>query len=144
MDKAIEILKASGLHITASRLAVLNVFLKTSRVVNHTELMDLCKKTVNRITLYRTLQSFYQHRLLVKIPSTNGIPRYVYKGIPSDDPVSKKHDLPGRQAHLVCQNCGKIISLEHFRLPRIDLPKDFEADFMDLIVNGKCTSCSKE
>jgi Fur family ferric uptake transcriptional regulator len=142
MDEAEKILRELGLHITVARLTVLNIFLRTSTIIDHSELMARCEKSINRITLYRTLQAFYEHHLLAKVPSSNGIAKYIYRGTPAHGLVPRRK-TPERHVHLICQDCGKIISLEHFSLPRIDLPKDFKPNFIDLIVNGKCASCAE-
>jgi Fur family transcriptional regulator, ferric uptake regulator len=143
MDIARRILKEHDLSITTSRLAVLEIFLQTPYVLDHTELMALCKKKVNRITLYRTLHLFYQQHLLVKVPSSNGITRYLYRGpgIREDVRREKAASAPQRKIHLICQDCGRIISVENAKLPPIDLPRNFEASFVDLIVNGRCKEC---
>jgi Fe2+ or Zn2+ uptake regulation protein len=134
MDNAARILKESGLHITVPRLIVLNVFLRNAHVLDHTELMSLCDKHVNRITLYRTLHVFYQHRLLIKVPTPNGITRYIYHAGRQDQHTG---------VYLVCQDCGKIIDLKEVSIPEITLPKNFAPKFMDLIVNGKCRPCAR-
>jgi Fur family ferric uptake transcriptional regulator len=144
MDEAEKILRELGLRITVPRLTVLNIFLHTSTIIDHTELMTLCNKSINRITLYRTLQAFYEHHLLIKVPSSNGITKYIYRGTKKSEAAATSRELPERNVHLICQICGKITSMEHFSLPCIDLPRDFEPGFMDLIVNGKCKSCCKE
>lgn len=131
-----------GLSITTSRLAVLEIFLHSTYILGHTELMALCKGNLNRITLYRTLHLFYRQHLLVKVPSTNGITRYLYRGLRDVRPGRISHS-PERKIHLICQDCGRIISLEHAKIPPIHLPKNFEPNFIDLIVNGRCNGCPK-
>jgi Fur family ferric uptake transcriptional regulator len=143
MDIARKILKEHGLSITAPRLVILEIFLHTNNILDHTELMFLCKENVNRITLYRTLHLFYQHHLLLKVPSTNGVTKYLYRGLREHKRDGKILYTPERKIHLICQDCGRIISVEDARLPPIHLPKNFEPNFMDLIVNGKCRYCSK-
>ncbi len=81
MDIARKILKEHGLSITTPRLVILEIFLRTSLILDHTEVMYLCKENVNRITLYRTLHLFYQHHLLLKVPSSNGVTKYLYRGL---------------------------------------------------------------
>jgi Fur family transcriptional regulator, ferric uptake regulator len=142
METAKKILKEHGLHITTARLLILEIFLHTPNILDHTELMYLCK-SVNRITLYRTLQILYQHHLLLKVPSTTGITKYLYCGFSEPVRHRKTSKTPERKIHLICQDCGKIISVTDANLPSISLPKNFEANFMDLIVNGKCKECSK-
>jgi Fur family transcriptional regulator, ferric uptake regulator len=143
MDIARKILKEHGLHITTPRLIVLEIFLHTPNILDHAELMYLCKENVNRITLYRTLHLFYQHHLLLKVPSSNGITKYLYRGLPASARKNKLSYTPERKIHLICQDCGRIISLEDANLPPVHLPKNFEPSFMDLIVNGKCRRCSR-
>ncbi|HTR31940.1 MAG TPA: transcriptional repressor [Puia sp.] len=142
MDIARKILKEHGLHITTARLLILEIFLNTPHILDFNELMYLAK-SVNRITLYRTLHLLYQHHLLLKVPSTTGITKYLYRGFPEPVPHRKISRAPERKIHLICQECGKIISVADASLPSISLPKNFEANFMDLIVNGKCKECSK-
>jgi Fur family ferric uptake transcriptional regulator len=140
MDNARKILKEHGLSITTPRLVILDIFLHTPNILDFNQLMYLCKENVNRITLYRTLHLFYDQHLLLKVPSTNGITKYLYRGIRDHKRGSNE---PERKIHLICQDCGRIISLDNASLPPIRLPRNFEPDFMDLIVNGKCRSCSK-
>jgi Fur family ferric uptake transcriptional regulator len=142
MDTARKILKEHGLHITTARLLILEIFLNTPNILDHTELMYLCK-TVNRITLYRTLHLLYQHHLLLKVPSSSGITKYLFRGFVDQRRQRKTWPAPERKIHLICQDCGKVISTTDASLPPISLPKNFEASFMDLIVNGKCKDCSK-
>jgi Fur family transcriptional regulator, ferric uptake regulator len=143
MDTTRKILKEHGLSITTPRLVILEIFLHTSNILDHAELMYLCREKVHRITLYRTLHLFYQHHLLLKVPSNTGITKYLYRGLREDNRGGKTGHTPERKIHLICQDCGRITSLEDARLPPIQLPKNFEPNFMDLIVNGKCRSCSK-
>jgi Fur family ferric uptake transcriptional regulator len=143
MDISRRILKEHGLSITTPRLVILEIFLHTSHILDSAELMYLCKENVNRVTLYRTLHLFYQHHLILKVPSTNGITKYLYRGLQEHKRDGKIVYTPERKIHLICQDCGRIISLEDVRLPPIHLPKNFEPNFMDLIVNGKCRYCSK-
>jgi len=142
MEIARKILKEHGLHITTARLLILEIFLHTPTILDFNELMYL-SKSVNRITLYRTLHLLYQHHLLLKVPSTSGITKYLYRGFAEDKRHRKTLPAPERKIHLICQVCGKIISTTAVSLPPISLPKNFEANFMDIIVNGKCKECYK-
>jgi Fur family ferric uptake transcriptional regulator len=142
MSEAEHILRECGLNITVQRVHVLNVFLGNSMILHHADLMALCDKSINRITMYRILQTFYERHILIKVPSSNGIAQYIYRGTKGSEIIQKKK-APESHIHLICQKCGKIISPEDLRFPRIDLPKGFDPTFMDLIVNGLCSSCSE-
>ncbi|HUB60473.1 MAG TPA: transcriptional repressor [Puia sp.] len=142
METARKILKAHGLHVTTARLLILEIFLQTQNILDFNELMYL-SKNVNRITLYRTLHLLYQHHLVLKVPSNTGITKYLYRGFPESARRRNSSRNPERKIHLICQDCGKIISVTDVSLPPISLPKNFEASFIDLIVNGKCKECSQ-
>jgi Fur family ferric uptake transcriptional regulator len=141
MDNAKNILKKCGLSITRPRLVILRIFLRTSNILSHHELMSVCDRKINRITAYRTLQALYEHHLLLKVPSSNGVTKYLYRGIQQPAPGSANH--PEKKVHLICQDCGKIIDLKDFSLPALQLPNNFAASHIDLIINGRCTSCRK-
>src|SRR5579872_5714812 len=104
MDVARKILKEHGLHITTARLLILEIFLNTPHILDFNELMYLTKR-VNRITLYRTLHLLYQHHLLLKVPSTTGITKYLYRGFPEPALHRKTSRTLERKIHLICQDC---------------------------------------
>jgi Fe2+ or Zn2+ uptake regulation protein len=106
--------------------------------------MTLCKGKLNRVTVWRTLQLFYERKMLLKVPSSNGVIQYTFAGIKNKE-ISVK-DVNKRTSHLqlICQDCGKIISIDDFKLPIAAFPAGFKPLFIDTIVNGKCSSCSKK
>jgi Fur family ferric uptake transcriptional regulator len=142
MENRKHILKDYGLRVTEARLTVLEAFLHSCRVFDHTALLAACGGRVDRVTLYRTLHAFHEHNILYKVPSSSGVTQYGLRGIkghaPKDAPLGENH------LHLICQGCGKIISVSPFLLPVIPLPKGFQRQYVDMIVNGKCVSCVRE
>ena len=136
MNNLKHILKDHGLRITGARLTVLDTFLRSSRVYDHTALLDACEGKVDRVTLYRTLHVFYEHKMLYKVPSSNGLIQYGLRGIHGDEPVRQNH------LHFVCQDCGKIISVSPYTVPPVTLPEGFQTHYIDLIVNGRCEGCA--
>jgi Fur family ferric uptake transcriptional regulator len=142
MEQLKHILKDHGLRITGARLTVLETFLRSSRIYDHNALLDACGGRVDRVTLYRTLHVFYEHKMLYKVPSSNGLIQYGLRGIHGHtvqgEPIRQNH------LHLICQDCGKIISISPYSLPLISIPQGFQTHYVDLFVNGKCTSCAEK
>lgn len=138
------ILKDYGLYATRARLIILDALLRSGPVFDHIELMAECKEKLDRVTVWRTLHLFYEHNLLVKVSSSNGAIRYIFRGTPSKEISAKQLSRQNSHLQLVCQDCGKVISVNNFELPITSLPGKFEPLYIDTIVNGKCSSCAKK
>jgi Fur family ferric uptake transcriptional regulator len=141
MEDLKHILKDHGLRITGARLTVLETFLRSCRIYDHNALLDACGGKVDRVTLYRTLHVFYEHKMLYKVPSSNGLIQYGLRGI--HGPSVKGEPVRQNHLHLICQDCGRIISVSPYTIPFIMIPQGFQTHYVDLIVNGKCTSCAQ-
>jgi Fur family transcriptional regulator, ferric uptake regulator len=137
------ILKAHGLYITHPRLMILKAIFQRAAVFDRNDLMASCKERLDRVTIWRTLDLFYKHKILLKVPSSDGVIRYALSGTKAKEisvgQVSKQHS----RLELICQDCGKIISIPDFKLALTDLPEGFEPLYIDTIVNGKCSTCAK-
>jgi Fe2+ or Zn2+ uptake regulation protein len=142
MEDAKIILNNYGLYITRSRLMVLDAILRSAPVFDHTDLMVACKEKIDRVTIWRALQLFYECKMLLKVPSSDGVIRYAFRGITSKENPAKKVSKQNSHLQLICQDCGKIISVDNFKLPIRALPAEFEPLYIDMIVNGKCSSCA--
>ena len=122
---------------------IVEALLRSAPVFDHTDLMAACKGKIDRVTIWRTLQLFYEREMLLKIPSSDGVIRYMFRGIKGKKVLGNRSSTKTSRLELICQNCGKIISVNNFKLPIIGLPADFEPFYIDTIINGKCSSCAK-
>jgi Fe2+ or Zn2+ uptake regulation protein len=138
------ILNNYGLYITRSRLMILEAVLRSPPVFDHTDLMAACTEKIDRVTIWRALQLFYECKMLLKVPSSDGVIRYTFRGIKGRKNPAKR--ISGKNSHLqlICQDCGKIISVNNFKFSVGALPAEFEPLYIDMIVNGKCSSCAKK
>lgn len=137
------ILKNYGLYATRARLMILDALLRSAPVFDHADLMAACKGHLDRVTIWRTLHLFYECNLLLKVPSSTGVVRYIFRGGAGKEISAKQ--VSGQNSHLqlICQDCGKIISVDNFELPITGLPAKFEPLYIDTVVNGKCSACAK-
>jgi Fe2+ or Zn2+ uptake regulation protein len=145
MEDAKIILNNYGLYITRSRLMILEAVLRCPPVFDHTDLMAACKEKIDRVTIWRALQLFYDCKILLKVPSTDNVIRYAFRGIKPKGKPPKHMSRKNSHLQLICQDCGKIISVDNFKFPIGSLPVvEFEPLYIDMIINGKCSSCSNK
>jgi Fur family transcriptional regulator, ferric uptake regulator len=138
------ILKHYGLYATRARLMILAALLRAGPVFDHADLMAACKGKFDRVTIWRTLHLFYERNLLLKVPSSKGVIRYIFRGIKGKDISIEQVAEQNSHLELICSECGKTISVSDFKLPIVALPAGFEPSYIDTIVNGKCSSCAKK
>jgi Fur family ferric uptake transcriptional regulator len=99
---------------------------------NADEIFNTLKKNYPNLglgTIYRNLNELYQEGILEKIPGVNNKVIYELK-------KSKDDNIHG---HLVCENTGRIISVDVSKIKNIDLwlPEDFDIQKIEVIFYGK-------
>lgn len=138
------ILRNYGLYATRARLLILEILLRAGPVFDHNFLMDACKEKLDRVTVWRTLHLFYAYGMLWKVPSSNGMTRYAFRGVKGIAMPVQQDPWENNHLQLICQDCGRIISVHDMKIPLAGIPADFEPLYVDMVVNGRCSSCSKK
>lgn len=132
-----KLLKGHSLRVTDSRIDVLEKFYRSTHALS---LKDLEQEfeDYDRVTLYRTLNSFIDKGLLHKIPSDDGFASY---GLCTNEctDVSHNHD----HVHFKCMECGQIECVPDQHVPKVQLP-GYEVIEQNLIVNGICKVCNSK
>lgn len=131
-----KLLKNHTLRITDCRIDVLEQFYKTSHALSFKDL-EKALEEYDRVTLYRTLNSFIENGILHRIPSDDGYASY---GLCSHACSETEHHHD--HVHFKCNVCGHIECLSDYHVPKIDLP-EYIIDEQNLIVNGTCKNCKK-
>ena len=70
-DVVIDILKHSQLSVTDNRLSILEIFQKNSKALSHADIERLSEKHFDRVTIYRTLQTFVDKGIIHTIPTAD-------------------------------------------------------------------------
>ena len=136
-DQHKQILKNHSLRITDCRLDVIDYFLSNKNALSQGDLEQRLKQ-YDRVTLYRTLNSFLESGILHKIPNESGTATY---GMCYD--TCGPHDHNHNHVHFKCNSCGQIQCLdEEQMIPTVALPKGYEAEGANLIIDGKCDECA--
>ncbi len=132
-----KLLKNHTLRITDCRIDVLEKFYKTNHALSFKDLEnDL--EDYDRVTLYRTLNSFIDKGLLHRIPSDDGYASYGLCSVECTD-QAHHHD----HVHFKCNECGHIECLPDYHVPKVNLP-GYQIEEQNLILNGICKVCQKE
>lgn len=132
------LLQKHQLRKTAARLKVLWAFAASERALSPGDLQKKLSHSVDRVTLYRVLESFEQKGLVHRVP---------------DDEVSVKyalcahHHAPARphadnHAHFKCEACGDTFCLEQSAIPEVEVPPGFRLKEQYLLLGGLCMQCA--
>lgn len=135
LDARINVLKRHHLRITDCRLDVLDYLISSGHAIATKDLEDHLSK-YDRVTLYRTLNSFLDKGVIHSIPDDSGFARY---GVCHEtcSPQDHKHD----HIHFKCNTCGNIECLSDYQVPEVSL-KGYTVANIEMIINGTCKACS--
>ena len=126
-----------SLRITAVRIAVFDILQRSDFALSHSEIMRLLPEHVDRVTLFRTLNSFIEKNLIHKILDDNGIARYALCDWEKCS-VSGHRD---QHVHFKCKICQRIfcVHLENYQYP--EMPGAFRVVDWKISAEGICPSC---
>lgn len=132
-----EILKRNQLSITESRTRILELFQESGNALSHSIIEQETRKEFDRVTIYRTLQTFVEKGIIHTIPTADN--SVLYALCKDDCTQGHHHD---NHVHFICDRCNTTYCLEHVYIPEVKLPKDFLQTQTDLIVSGVCKNCN--
>jgi len=140
MDSRIsDILRRNRLSVTSSRQKILNLFLTNTGALAHADIEFKAGEKFDRVTVYRTLQTFVEKGIIHTIPTPDNSIKYAL--CKQDCFEGHHHD---NHFHFVCSGCGITECLEDFIVPAIKLPKDYTASNVEIVINGLCRNCRKK
>ena len=136
MEQQLDILKKNNLSITDSRKKILELFLKNSGALAHADIEKNTGEIFDRVTVYRTLQTFVEKGIIHNIPTTDN--SILYALCKDNCEAGHHHD---NHVHFICNSCGKTICLDDVTVPTVKLPRGFKPDHAEMVVNGICGDC---
>jgi hypothetical protein len=69
-EQIVQLLKRSQLSITDSRRKILEIFIETGSAMAHHDIEEKTSEKYDRVTVYRTLQTFMEKGIIHTIPTT--------------------------------------------------------------------------
>lgn len=134
--KISEILKKNQLSITEGRKKILELFLNSSGALAHADIEKNIDAVFDRVTVYRTLQTFVEKGIIHHIPTTDN--SILYALCKDNCEAGHHHD---NHIHFICVDCSKTICIENSTVPNVKLPKGFTPQQIEVIVKGICDEC---
>ena len=136
MKKVEEILKKNHLSVTDSRQKIMQLFLNSNGALAHADIEKKTGENFDRVTVYRTLQSFVEKGIIHLIPTKDNSIKYAL--CKDDCEAGHHHD---NHVHFICDECSKTICLDDVTVPQVKLPKGFTPQHAEMVVNGICGDC---
>jgi Fur family ferric uptake transcriptional regulator len=136
MEQLQDILKKNQLSITAGRKQILELFLKSPGALAHADIEKNTDGAFDRVTVYRTLQTFVDKGIIHNIPTTDN--SILYALCKDNCAAGHHHD---NHVHFICDECNKTICLDDVTIPEVKLPKGFKPKHAEMVVNGICDDC---
>jgi len=133
-----EILKHNSLSVTDSRKKILNIFLSHSSALAHRDIERKAGEKFDRVTVYRTLQTFVEKGIIHTIPTTDNSVRYAL--CKAECTEGHHHD---DHIHFICMNCGSATCLEDVAIPELRLPRGYSQNAVEVVVKGICKDCKQ-
>lgn len=130
------LLKAHGLSVTDGRKDILDLFLSRKGALAHADIEKKLGDRYDRVTIYRTLQSFVDKGLIHSIPTKDNSIRYA---LCKDECASGHHH--DHHIHFVCKRCEHTYCLDEVATPSVKLPKGYTVSQVEMVVSGVCQSC---
>ena len=136
MKQVEEILKKNHLSVTGSRQKIMQLFMNSNGALAHADIEKKTGESFDRVTVYRTLQSFVEKGIIHLIPTKDNSIKYAL--CKDDCEAGHHHD---NHVHFICEECNKTICLDDVTVPQVKLPKGFTPQHAEMVVNGICGEC---
>jgi Fur family ferric uptake transcriptional regulator len=130
-----DILHRRQLSSTESRRKILTLFLNSDDALTHGDIEKEVGEKYDRVTIYRTLQTFEEKGIIHSIPTADNAIKYA---LCKECEEGHHHD---DHVHFICTNCSKTICLDDVVSPKIDLPEGYVADNVQVVIQGICKDC---
>ena len=129
-------LTSRNIKPTAMRQLVLRVLTEQKTAISLPELETKFEKA-DKATLYRTLKTFEENKLIHRIDDGTGSVKYA---ICQETCECHPEDL---HVHFLCAVCRQTYCLTDIVIPQINLPAKFQLESVNMVVKGICSNCAK-
>jgi len=132
-----DILRRNSLSVTESRKKILNLFLNVNGALAHGDIERKAGEKFDRVTVYRTLQTFVEKGIIHTIPTTDN--SVLYALCKDNCTAGHHHD---NHVHFICLKCGTTRCLEGV-VPEIKITRGYSVNEIEVVVKGICLDCQQ-
>lgn len=120
---------------TAMRELVLDILTEQTAAISLSDLEQNFHKS-DKVTLYRTLKTFEEKKLIHSIDDGTGAVKYALCKESCQCHPEELH------VHFLCLKCQHTFCLNDIPIPFIKLPVNFSIENINMVVKGVCTNCN--
>jgi len=135
MDKVEEKLTTNNIRPTAMRILVLQ-YLMQEEAAHSLKQLEEAFSHADRSTLYRTLKTFEESKIIHSIDDGSGMIKY---GVCLEGCNCNPED---QHYHFHCVSCEATFCLTSMHIPQIDLPANFKMQQANMVIKGTCAHCN--
>jgi Fur family ferric uptake transcriptional regulator len=130
------LLRDFNLRSTPNREEILDLFIEKNYALSHSDIEKEIDASLDRVTVYRTLKTFLDKGLIHKVLDDEGSLKYAL--CKEACTVAEHHH---DHVHFKCIKCGQTSCL-NIEVPPIKLPKGYQANEVNLLIQGVCERCN--
>lgn len=119
---------------TAMRLLVLRQLVESGSAISLKDLESKFEKA-DKATLYRTLKTFEENKLIHGIEDGTGSVKYALCEEGCECAPQDQH------IHFHCVQCGETYCLTQSKIPQTQIPIGFNASSASMVYKGTCANC---
>lgn len=134
LEKAKKLLKDHQVRKTDIREQVLTVFLNNDQALSNHDIEYSLSTDIDRITLYRTLNTFVEHGIIHRIENASE----PYYALCRD---CEYHDHDDNHVHFQCTQCDKIECFDQHQKLNFEIPAGYQLEKMNILLKGICLDC---
>jgi len=135
MKNADDKLTSRNIKPTAMRELVFDILTEQKTAISLSDLEQKFHKS-DKVTLYRTLKTFEEKKLIHSIDDGTGAVKYA---LCKESCQCNPEDL---HVHFLCLKCQQTFCLDDIPIPSIDLPVNFSIESINMVVKGVCADCN--
>lgn len=139
--EAQELLREYQLRQTDSRIAVLDFMLRHPHAISQPELEQQLADRFDRVTLYRTLNTFNEKGLIHEVADTSGTMKFALCG---EACHNETHSHRHEHVHFHCTQCQQTVCINEVDVPQLALPAGFLPQKFSFIIEGSCQQCQQK
>ncbi len=120
---------------TTMRILVLKELIESSAAISLKDLEARFERA-DKVTLYRTLKTFEENKLIHSIDDGSGSVKYALCEETCNCSPNDQH------VHFHCTKCDETFCFNQTKIPATKIPFGFEVSSAAMVFQGICASCS--
>lgn len=118
------------------RTNILECFAASDTALSHADIENTFSDEFDRVTIYRTLNSFLEKGLLHKVPDDSNIAKFALCKTNCNE-----HHHFDNHVHFKCEKCAKVQCFHDIAIPEIPGIKEYTIHSANLLIQGVCKDC---